>query len=206
MSTISGDRRQQPAVRRPRNATGVLTETPDGISIELPPMGFFAGSKGLGSFSLMWSAFVAVFAGALIVGTVRRGPSGGDWFLFAIAGVFGVIGVVMILAALRSGARRGIVDVVGPDLMITRRALGRPVSEHWAVADLIGVEASKSGVEINNKPVLHLAVRLRDGTTRGFFPERADKELRWVAAAVESSLGLASLRSQADGATGDPGP
>lgn len=187
---MSEPARARAGVKRPTNATAVLTETADGISIELPARGYFKGSRGLGSFSLMWLGFVGVFSAVMLAGKTNNPRPGGDTLLGLILGGFMFAGALMVLSAARSGRRRGLIDVAGSDLLITRQALGRPTAEHWAREDIAGVVAAKSNVEVNGKPVLHLAVRLRDGTERGFFPERHDKELRWIASEVSAALGL----------------
>ncbi len=187
---IDAQQRRASAVARPEDATGILTETADGISIELPARGYFKGSRGLGSFSLMWMGFVAVFSAVMLSGNTNSPASGGDAMLAVILGVFAFAGALMVLSAARSGRRRGLIDAVGPDLLITRQALGRPKAQHWAGDQIREVVVAKSNVEVNGKPVLHLEVRLRDGSELGFFPERDDKELRWIAAEVSAALGL----------------
>lgn len=188
-TTDAAGERCATGVRRPGNATGILIETTDGISIELPARGFFKGSKGLGGFSVAWFGFVGLFTLVMLLGKANSAP-GGDALLWLILGVFWVAGLVMVFGAARSGRRRGLIDVVGTDLLITRQALGGPRAEHWAGGEIAEVVAAKSDVEVNGKPVLHLKVRLRDGSERGFFPERDDRELRWIASEVSAALGI----------------
>lgn len=79
-------------IPRPKEATGELIDTAEGISITLPPMGFFKGSKGLGCFSIAWLAFVSIF-GAFSVGMIVQGQPFLQVLPFAgISTLFGAIG------------------------------------------------------------------------------------------------------------------
>lgn len=192
--THGEDPRTRPAparhTKRPRGATGVLTETADGCSIELPAMGFFRASKGLGSFAILWLCFITVFTAVFGGAIYKNGFHGGEWIAFVVIGGFWLVGIGMMYGAVRSGRRRGMIDVVGRDLLITRQSIGRPRAESFAGEDIAGVAAGPSGAEINDKPVLELQVWLKDGRKRGFFPERKDAELRWIAGEIAGRLGI----------------
>gem|GEM_PF-3374194 len=182
-------------VPRPRRATGELVETAEGISVTLPPMGFFRGSKGLGSFSLLWLGFVTIFSTFWGVSMAGKGASAVDIFPLLIVGVFWLVGFGMFYGAARSGRRRGLIDVAGRDLVITRQSIGKPRVDGWNAAEIDRVTAGPSGTEINDKPVLELQVHLTGGGKRGFFPERRDDELRWLAGEIGHALGLGADRS-----------
>jgi len=176
-------------VVRPAGASGTLTETEDGISISLPALGYFKGTKGLGMFAIVWMAFIAVFS-FVFVGAFTRSRFGGtEIFALLMLAVFWAAGLGMVFCAVRSGRRRGVIDVVGRDLLITRQSVGKPVAESWAGEEIDRVVVGPSGTEINQKPVLELQVWLKDGVKRGFFPERRDDELRWIAGEITAALG-----------------
>ncbi len=175
-------------VSRPSNASGTLTETEDGISISLPALGYIKGTKGFGVFAIVWMAFISVFS-VVFVGVFARPRFGGaEVFALLMLSVFWAAGLGMVFFAVRSGRRRGMIDVVGRDLLITRQSVGKPVAENWASDEIDRVVVGPSGTEINEKPVLELQVWLKDGVKRGFFPERRDDELRWIAGEITAAL------------------
>jgi len=172
----------------PKKATGELSPTDDGISIVLPPMGFYRGSKGLGSFSVLWLGFVTIFTSVFVASWFKNGFKGDDVFFVLFIGVFWLIGAAMAYGAARAGRRRGYIDVVGRDLLISRQAIGRPKSESWHADEIDRIVAGPSGVEVNDVPVIELQVWPKHGKKRGFFPERRDDELRWIAWEIEVAL------------------
>lgn len=190
-------------VRRPRRATGTLTTTPDGVSISLPSVGYFKGSKGLGSFAILWCGFISIFTAVFVGSMVKKGINGGDVFAMCIIGVFWIVGLAMFYGALRSGRRRGLIDVAGSDLLITRQSLGKPRAESWNATELDVVCIGPSGTTVNDRPVLELQVHLKDGGKRGFFPERRDDELRWIAGEISAALGIGAEAPDADAGSSD---
>lgn len=176
-------------VARPARASGTLTETEDGFSISLPALGYFKGTKGFGVFAIVWMSFISVFS-VVFVGVFARPRFGGaEVFALLMLSVFWAAGLGMVFFAVRSGRRRGMIDVVGRDLLITRQSVGKPVAESWASEEIDRVVVGPSGTEINEKPVMELQVWLKDGVKRGFFPERHDDELRWIAGEITAALG-----------------
>lgn len=185
-------------VAQPSVSTAVLERTPEGASITLPPMGFFKGSKGLGCFSILWLAFVSIFA-VLSVGMIVKSQPFLHVLPFAgVSTLFGAIGVGMFYAAVRSGRRTAVIDVVGPDLLITLQSTGAPKAHAWTRAEIDRVVVGKSGVEINETPVMELQIWPVEGKKVGLFAERSDDELRWIAWEIRAALGLDARPPEAD--------
>jgi hypothetical protein len=175
---------------QPAGSTAVLERTPEGVSISLSPMGFFKGSKGLGCFSILWLGFVSIF-GSVSVGIAVNGGSILSALPFlGVSTLFGAIGLGMFFAAVRSGRRRAIIDVVGEDLLITRQSTGAPKTQSWHRSEIDRVVVGKSGTEINDVPVMELQIWPAGGKKVGLFAERDDAELRWIAGEIREALGL----------------
>lgn len=176
-------------VRRPKRATAELTESPGGISVTLPPRGFVKGSKGLGAFAIVWLVFIGVFSAFWVAAANGTKSSLVLLFPMLICGVFWLVGFGMLFGAIRSGRRRGLIDATAGELVITRQSVGRPKVDGWTADEIDRVVVGPSGTTINDKPVLELQVHLAAGGKRGFFPERRDDELRWLAAEIAHALG-----------------
>lgn len=186
----SGQEVRHEAPPKPAKSTAVFERTPEGISISLPPMGFFRGSKGLGCFSILWLGFISIF-GSFSVGLVVSGqPLGQVWPFLLGTVIFGSIGVGMFFFAWRSGRRRALIDVVGTDLLVTEQSIGRAKSQSWTRDEIARVVVGKSGMEVNDVPVMELQVWPANGKKVGLFRERDDAELRWMAAEIRAALGL----------------
>lgn len=176
------------APKRPRKATGVLSRNADGISITLPARGFFRGSKGLGCFSLVWIGFVSVF-GFISVGMfVQNGFSLHTLPFLAISTVFFAIGLVMFFFAWRTGKQHAVIDVVGEDLLITRQSVGAARTSSWHRGEIDRIVVGPSGMEVNDVPVRELHIWTMNGKKAGFFAERDDDELQWIAGQIRLAL------------------
>jgi hypothetical protein len=186
----NGDEVHHEPPPQPARSKAVLERTPEGISIMLPPLGFFRGSKGLGCFSILWLGFISIF-GTFSVGMAVSGqPLGQVWPFLLGTLLFGAIGVGMFFFALRSGRRRAVIDVVGMDLLITEQSIGKANSLSWGRDEIVRVVVGKSGMEVNDVPVMELQVWPVNGKKIGLFREREDDELRWMAAEIRAALGL----------------
>lgn len=178
---------EQPT-EQPTASSARVDRTPESVSITLSPMGFFKGSKGLGTFSIVWLLFVGVFA-AISLGVAGQGQKLSQlWPFVGFSVLFGFIGVWMLRAAIRSGRRRAVIDVVGPDLLITRQSTGAPTTQSWSRSEIDRIVVGPSGVEINSVPVMELQIWPASGKKTGLFPERSDDELRWIAAEINAAL------------------
>lgn len=176
---------------QPSSSKATLERTPEGCSIHLPPLGYLKGSKGLGCFAILWLSFVGVFASFSI--TMIFKASGPKLAALPFAGVsllFGAIGIGMVVFAVRAGRRTAVVDIVRDDLLITRRSVGDAVSRSWHRDEIDRVTVGPSGMEVNDSPVLELQVWPKVGKKAGFFAERDDGELRWLAAEIRTALRL----------------
>jgi len=173
---------------QPSRSTALLAREGDTVTIELPPRGFWRGSKGLGLFSVIWLAFVAVF-GLISVGI---GAAEGDLSTvlpFTLGTLlFGAIGVTVFVLALRAGKRRALVQVQAGALSIVQQALGEPVTHIWRAGEVTAIGVGPSGIRVNNVPILELQVHTTAGDKTGLFRERPDDELFWMAAVLEAAL------------------
>lgn len=186
---------------QPAGSTALIERTAEGFSITLPALGFFKGSKGLGVFSILWLGFVAIFL-TVATGIFTAGGSGssagtppaiGLLPFLGVGLLFGGIGLAMFYAAVRSGRRRAVIDVVGEDLVITKQSTGAPKTMSWHRSEIDRVVVGKSGVEINDVPVMELQIWPTGGKKVGLFGEREDAELYWMAAEIRAALHGKSL-------------
>lgn len=166
---------------QPKNSRAEFRQNSDGFTITLHPRGFWKGTKGFGSFALMWCGFVGImtlFFGAAIFQGKNNAT---DWVFVLFLAVFWIIGGTMLYFAIRSGRKRAVVDVVEGALLVTRQSIGRARSDMWALSDIERIEVGNSGTEINNVPVKELQIFPIDGKKVGLLSERPNSELRWIA-------------------------
>jgi len=127
-----------------------------------------------------------------LVEVVSGQPLGQVWPFLLGTVIFGSIGVGMFFFAWRSGRRRALIDVVGTDLLVTEQSTGRAKSQSWTRDEIARVVVGKSGMEVNDVPVMELQVWPVNGKKVGLFRERDDAELRWMAAEIRAALGPAT--------------
>ncbi len=170
--------------------SGVILETNDaGLTLTVPPVGIRKGGKGTFGFAIFWNGFIAVFtffwfyAGGFKIG----------WELLMIVGflsLFWAIGIGIMISAINAGRRQAILDVVGDTLLITRKTLFKTSQQEVRRDNIASIRRDKSGVEINDVPVLNLQVRLHEGKKISLFSQLTNDELRWIAAVLREALGV----------------
>lgn len=177
-----------PVLEQPAQSRAVVARTAEGLMIELPALGFFRGSKGLGLFSILWLTFVGIIGAVILVVTAESEPRNVILPGFVIA-LFVAVGLAFFVWALRSGKRRGIIRVADGTLTIVKQSLGPPVSHSWPRAELRNITLGPSGM-VNGRPLLELQVNSTKGGTIGLFVERDDGELAWIATELSTALEL----------------
>ena len=170
----------------------VILETHDaGLTLTVPPVGIRKGGKGALGFSIFWNGFMAVFtffwfyAGGFKIG----------WELLMICGflsLFWAIGIGVMISAINAGRRRAILDVVGDTLLITRQNIFKTRQQEVRRENIKSIRRDKSGVEVNNVPVLNLQVRLHEGKKISMFSQLSNDELAWLAAVLRGALDVPS--------------
>lgn len=190
----------EPVPDQPAQSAAAVVRTNEGLVIELPALGFFRGSKGLGCFSLVWLTIVAAFGAGAFVMLFTDQPGAPKLLFAGVTILFGAIGLWLFRSSLRSGRRRAIIEVTGEALTIATQSLGAPLSYSWRRSELHRVVAGPSGVEINHRPVLELHVHTATGKKVRLLRERNDAELIWIAAELNAALGLGAEDSEPSGA------
>ncbi|MCA9302829.1 MAG: hypothetical protein KC996_01770 [Phycisphaerales bacterium] len=173
---------------QPKQSNAEFVQNSDGFTITLRPRGFWRGTKGFGSFALMWCGFVLVMSIFFGVAALRGKNSSTDWVFMSFLGVFWIVGGSMLFFAIRSGRRRAVIDVVEGALLVTRQSIGKPRSNMWALSDIERIEVGNSGTEINDVPVKELQVFPIEGRKVGLLSERPNNELRWIASLIRQRL------------------
>ena len=116
-----------------------------------------------------------------------------DLLIFsAIISLFWAVGIGMLVAAINAGRRRAILDVVGDTLLITRQNIFKNRQQEVHRDNIKSIRRDKSGVEVNDVPVLNLQVRLHEGKKISMFSQLSNDELSWVAAVLREALGVGS--------------
>ncbi len=176
--------------RKPRRATiqpttsrAILEPNNHGLTLRIPPIGFWKERMGLGKFGVAWCAFTAVVTCFLVMG---RAPLGA-WLIIA---AFWAVGLAMLLAGLNMAKRSAIVDVVADTLVITRSNLFGTKQSEWIADDLSAIRVGPSGMESNDVPILELQILPHDKPKAGFFAGRDNAELRWIATTLCDALRL----------------
>ncbi|MEM8834632.1 MAG: hypothetical protein AAGD00_02315 [Planctomycetota bacterium] len=194
-SSKAGEGDLAPLPEAPKKATAIVTRNGDTLSIRLPPKGF-GGSKGMVGFAVIFNG-VLLFIGFIFSQTFFSNSTPTFAMIFAgvIFGGFLLLGLGLLLSAINQSVRRGVIDVIGPPgpdagLLITQKGLFGVTSRQWLAQDLAGVVCGFSGTTINDKPVNNLRVRTIGGDETGFFTERDDNELRWIAGLIAGGLEL----------------
>jgi hypothetical protein len=174
---------------QPVSSTVKVESRPDGTLFTVPPMGLMKGSKGLFIFAVIWCGFITIF-------TVLAGPEllkkgGSDLAIFAvISSLFWAVGLGMLAGAVNMGRRRAMILVSPAELKVVRQGPFGTKKRAWSRGEIARIEVGPSGMTVNNRPVKELQVHDVNGSKSGFFTERDDEELRWLATTMRATLQL----------------
>jgi hypothetical protein len=169
---------------KPADSTVVYEPHEDGLTITVPPVGVRKGSKGMFGFSIFWNGFMAL----VTVGWLFAGKNSDAVIAYIVFPVFWLVGIVILLGAINAGRRRAILDVVGDTLLITRKTLFKTSQQEIHRDNIKTIRRDKSGVEINDVPVLNLQVHLHKGKKVSMLSQLSDEELSWIAALLREAL------------------
>lgn len=174
------ERAEQPAGSRV-----IVEQAADALTLTIPAAGLWRGSRGLPLFSILWLGF---FVAIIVVSIAAGGRLPLPVFLFT--GLFVLIGVAMLLAAVNMGRRRAVIAVAAGHLIITQSNLFGMKTRDWPREQLAAIRAGHSGMEVNEVPVIELQVIPLDGRKSGLLAGRDTAELEWLATTLRRALDL----------------
>jgi hypothetical protein len=166
---------------KPIDSGAAVDDSPEGITISLPPFGYRGGPAAMILFGGLAVAVAAVVATA-----VGRLPG---WGALAVAGL-GTVGLLVAIHGVRVARRRVIIAVVGRQLLILQTGLLRSQERTWEADELQTVRVGKSGITVNEEDILDLQVVPRAGAHFGLLAGRNVPEIAWIAGVLRQRLGL----------------
>jgi len=180
------------AVPQPPASNALVERRNGGLTIQLPPLGVWKGSKGMFTFSLLWNAFMVVFTSIMLFGAGSANVSvwPGLLMLGGFLTLFWAIGIGLLVASINAGRRRAIIDVIGDTLLVSQQSLFKQQQREWQAAELRTIEVGDSNVSQNDVPLRELHLHLAAGKRVDMFRERTDDELEWIADQLRRTLSL----------------
>jgi hypothetical protein len=151
----------------------------DGLTIQIPPAGI-RGTKGLFFMAIFWNGAM-VFFSAIFLG-------GGEIALIGILSLFWLVGIGLLLGALNMARRRAAFAVTGGTLMVLQTGLFSAKQRDFEPGDVEAVRVGRSGMTVNDEPVLELQIIDGGGHQTGILAGRSNDELYWLAAELSQAL------------------
>lgn len=178
-----------PLRAEPPPGTRIRMQTlPDGVAFVIPPVGLARGSHGLFPLGVFWTALTAV-VGIGFLASGKAAESAG-WLIGLFLMIFVAVGIGLLLGGIKMGRRQTMIAATGGDLAVRQSSPFGVKEIRLAAADVEDVRLGPSGMEVNNRPVMELQIRTRDGKTQGWLSECRREENEWIAARLRRALGL----------------
>ncbi len=186
------DRRITESLKQPDNSKVQLKHSDMGITLTIPPVGIWRGSKGLFGFSLFWCGFMIMFTAIAIVAPLMGAtqPNPNIWIFSIFCAVFWAVGIGVMLCAINMGRRHAIIDIVDDTLLINRKNLFGFKQHEWTRDQLQDIRIGPSGMTVNNVEVMELQIHPTTGEKLGLFSGRDKQELKWMADVLSRQLEL----------------
>ncbi len=161
----------------------------DGVSLRVPPVGFFGAPAVRASviFTIVWLVFIGGFTVFAVIGVVGGGNKQGWLFpLFTLP--FWAAGIGMAIYDVHLAKREAILDVIGGTLLVTHKGL-RGVKQHeWQQGQVKAIRCGPSGTSVNDKPLMQLQIEPHEGKPTRLLTGRDEAELRWMAQVLRLAL------------------
>ncbi len=187
-------------VEQPPDSRIAVERHPDGVTVTVPPLGFF---RSQGCFGLVFGLVFSVVGVALLLAFVNgliappppppprpRGRGDGPtWLGFVFLGV----GITAVLASIHHSRKRVVLAVVGDQLLTLETGPLGSRRRSFIRAELLDVACGPSNVSSNNKALPQLQIRVHGGRAPvGLLTGRDELELKWLATVLRQSLGIPS--------------
>ena len=181
------------ALTQPVGSKVVMERFADGLTLQVPPAGLIAGSKGLFVFAVLWMGIVGFITVIFFVSIVAANgkQNGPIWVPFAILSLFDMVGALLLVASINMGKRKAALAVTGGTLMVIQSGPFGTKQRDWPAGQVSSICAGPSGMEVNDVPVLELQIFDASGQKFGLLAGRGDNELKWLASELRAALGLA---------------
>jgi hypothetical protein len=167
---------------RPAASRAAVEEHPDGVTVNLPPVGF-GGANG----TMILVGLVAVVIGVGI-GYAGAGTAKPQKVLVGAGVVVTAVGGLLAVSGVREARRRTVLGVVGRRLLVFQTGLVRSSRREWAADDLAAVRVGPSGVRVNDEDVPALNLVPRAGPPVTLLTGRDVSELAWLAGLLRRHL------------------
>lgn len=190
-TTLEGEVVDTPT-ERPINTRVQIEKRPDGVTVTVPPGGFSRGGSFL-VFGTIWLGITGTITFAAVSSPGASGPP--LLFIVPFMSVFWLIGLGLVLGALRAMRLRYIIDVIGTrgderqTLVLTKGGLFRTTQREWKTGELAAIRVGPSSTSVNNKPLPELRILLQGTEHCGAMAGAAADELQWVAWELRQATG-----------------
>jgi hypothetical protein len=178
---------------KPDDSKVSLEKREDGLTIQIPSQGLLKGSKGLFFFAILWttfSTFMTVIFALAMTGAIAGKVDGSPLIAVLVMGLFEVIGIAMLVASIHMGTRTSTIATSYGMLFISTTSIFGKKTRQWEREGIFRIELAPSGMSVNDRPVMQLAVVEKGGKTFGCLTQLNDAEIDWIAYELNQSLEL----------------
>lgn len=195
-NVVSGDRFDPPA-----KTSITISQMAGGIVAVVPPQGA-RGTRGLLAFAIIWLVFISIVGAVVAIApeSTKRRRNQSKVIPAVVIGVFGLIGVGMLTAAVNQMRRKASLRASHDELIIVQQSLFGTKTFKRVSGLLAAIRVGDSGIVVNNVPLQELQIHGTDGKKHGFFTNLTNDELHWLA----THLRHATCVGEAPGESSNP--
>lgn len=182
---------QPPVLEKPADSKIEMVQGSDTLTLVIPPAGAKSTLRGLLVFSIFWVGFCGLMTTIIVLSVlmpdkVKHEGSPLIGLLFMIP--FWGVGVGMLLGGLQMSRRKAVILVTPESVVFTQSGPLGQKEKQWPRSQIATVEASPSGVSVNDRPVPQLKLIFKSGKPFGLLTGRSDAELAWLAGVLRQYL------------------
>lgn len=130
-----------------------------------------------------------IFALAM-TGAIPGKVDGSPFIAVLVMSFFELIGIVMLVASIHMGTRTSTIATSYGMLFISTTSIFGKKTRQWEREGISRIEIAPSGMSVNDRAVMQLAVVEKGGKTFGCLTQLNDAEIEWIAYELNQSLEL----------------
>jgi hypothetical protein len=175
----------------PAKTNITISQQAGGIIAVVPPQGA-RSTRGLLAFAIVWLVFVGIAGGVFVIApeSQKRRRNQSKLIPAAVLGVFGLVGVGMLAAAVSQMRRKASLRASPDEIIILQQSPFGTKTFKRSRDKVAAIRVGDSGFEVNDVPLQELQIHTADGEQHGFFTNLTNDELHWLATHLRHATGV----------------
>ena len=171
-------------VARPTDSTLTIEHHDNGITLDVPPVGFKA-NLSLVIFTIVWMGFIGFAFISLLIGNQ---PDRLQMMLFLVP--FFAVGVLLSLVTIHMSRTKTTFATADDLLFVKSQSPIRTRQKEWSRDRIHSINLNKSNMQSSDQPIMELQIHAVGEQQFACLSQLDNSELQWIASELRQSLNI----------------